>query len=97
MTCPHAQVLGAALLLALGAGLAHAQDWPEWCGQPSRNMAAPSAHPLPDSADCGTENDSGDVDRQSTRKVKWSARLGRPTTGSPVVSQGRVFIGTTWQ
>ena len=31
------------------------------------------------------------------RNVKWVAQLGRLTTGSPVVSQGKVLIGTTWE
>lgn len=32
---------------------------------------------------------------QTTRNVKWVAALGQQTCGSPVVSGGRVFIGTT--
>jgi outer membrane protein assembly factor BamB len=59
-------------------------------------MAAKSDQRLPDWADCGVENDAGEVDLPSTKNVKWVARLGRLTTGSPVVSRGRVFIGTTW-
>lgn len=51
---------------------------------------------LPDWADCGAKDDAGEVDLKSTRNVKWTAKLGHLTTGSPVVSRGRVFIGTTW-
>jgi hypothetical protein len=72
-------------------------DWPEWCGQPSRNMAAQSDQRLPDWADCGVHNDAGEVDLQSTKNVKWVVKLGRRTTGSPVVSGGKVLIGTTWE
>jgi len=97
MTYGRMLILGTGVLLASGAGAASGKDWPEWCGQPSRNMAAMSDQRLPDWADCGVENDAGEVDLQSTRNVKWVARLGRLTTGSPVVSQGRVFIGTTWE
>ena len=43
------------------------------------------------------ENDAGEVDLQSTKNVKWVAKLGHLTTGSPVVSRGKVFIGTTWE
>ncbi len=85
------------VLLAVGAGTVRGKDWPEWCGQPSRNMAVTSDQRLPDRADCGTLNDAGQVDLQSTKNVKWVARVGRLTTGSPVVSGGRVFIGTTWE
>ncbi len=59
-------------------------------------MAADSDQRLPDWADCGDVNDSGEMDLQSTKNVKWVAKLGRRTTGSPVVSGGRVIIGTTW-
>ena len=48
-------------------------------------------------ADCSVENDAGEVDLQSTENVKWVVKLGHLTTGSPVVSQGKVFIGTTWK
>ena len=57
-------------------------------------MAAKGEQNLPDSADCGTENDAGDIDLRSTKNVKWVAKIGRRTTGSPVVSRGRVFMGT---
>jgi len=97
MTCRRMSVLCAGVFLTVGAGAAGAKDWPEWCGQTSRNMAAKSELSLPDSADCGVENNAGEVDLQSTKNVKWVARLGHRTTGSPVVSQGRVFIGTTWK
>jgi outer membrane protein assembly factor BamB len=60
-------------------------------------MAAQSDRRLPDWADCGVENDRGEVDLQSTKNIKWVAKLGRLTTGSPVVSRGKVFIGTTWE
>jgi len=60
-------------------------------------MATKSDQRLPDWADCGVDNDRGEVDLQSTKNVKWVAKLGRRTTGSPVVSGGRVFIGTNWE
>jgi len=97
MTCGSISVLCTGVLLAAGAGAARARDWPEWCGQPSRNMAAKSDQRLPDWADCAVDNDAGEVDLPSTKNVKWVAKLGRLTTGSPVVSRGRVFIGTTWE
>ncbi len=97
MTCERMSILLAGVFLAAGAGAASGKDWPEWCGQPSRNMAAESDQRLPDWADCGIENDSREVDLQSAKNVKWVADLGRRTTGSPVVSQGKVFIGTTWK
>jgi outer membrane protein assembly factor BamB len=90
-------ILCAGVLWAAGAGAVGARDWPEWCGQPSRNMAATSEQRLPDSADCGETSGAGEVDLQTTKNVKWAVKLGKRTTGSPVVSRGRVFMGTTWE
>jgi len=90
-------ILCTCLLLAAQAREIRGQDWPEWCGQPSRNMAATSDQTLPDWADCGVKKDAGEVDLHSTRNVRWAAKLGHLTTGSPVVSQGKVFVGTTWK
>ena len=97
MTWERASVLCIAILLAAGPAAVCGQDWPEWCGQPSRNMAAKSDRKLPEWADCGADNDKGEVDLASTKNVKWAVELGHRTTGSPVVSQGRVVIGTTWR
>ncbi|OGV68316.1 MAG: hypothetical protein A2283_13470 [Lentisphaerae bacterium RIFOXYA12_FULL_48_11] len=97
MTFTRNVILYASILFACGIGIASAKDWPEWCGQASRNMAAKSDQRLPDSVDCGIQNDAGEVDIQSTKNVKWVARIGRRTTGSPVISRGRVFVGTIWE
>ena len=97
MTCGRISTLCTGVLLVAGAGAVSGKDWPEWCGQPSRNMAAKSDQHLPDWADCGAANDAGEVDLQSTKNVKWVAKLGPLTTGSPVVSRGRVFVGTRWE
>jgi hypothetical protein len=89
--------LCAGVLFAVAASMASAGDWPEWCGQASRNMAARSDRRLPDSADCGELNAAGEVDLPTTKNIKWGAKIGHRTTGSPVVSGGRVFIGTVWE
>ena len=97
MTLAKINVLCIGAALAVGAGMAVADDWPEWCGQASRNMAARCDQSLPDSVKCVEENDAGEVDLLATKNVKWAAKIGHRTTGSPVVSEGRVFIGTTWE
>ncbi|MHB8902090.1 MAG: PQQ-binding-like beta-propeller repeat protein, partial [Thermoguttaceae bacterium] len=97
MTSGRMRILCTGALLAVAAGAVEGNDWPEWCGQPSRNMAARSDQRLPESADCGVDNDAGEVDLSSTSNVKWVAELGRLTTGSPVVSRGKVIIGTMWE
>jgi outer membrane protein assembly factor BamB len=82
-------------LLVLLEGGAFAGDWPSWGGQPSRNMASETEKGLPDWYSLGGKGESGGVDLSTTKNVKWAGRLGDKTFGSPVVSQGRVFIGTT--
>jgi len=82
------------LLLCFGTALS-AADWPQWGGKPARNMASETETGLPDWYSLGTKNDKGEVEFSTTKNIKWVTRLGNSTFGSPVVSQGRVFIGTT--
>jgi outer membrane protein assembly factor BamB len=77
-----------ALILAVTGS--QAADWPSWGGKPSRNMVCETARGLPDWYALGGSN----ADPAAMRNVKWCAKLGDCTCGSPVVSQGRVFIGT---
>ncbi|MBI4564265.1 MAG: PQQ-binding-like beta-propeller repeat protein [Planctomycetes bacterium] len=55
-------------------------DWPMWGGRPDRNMV---------SAEKGLR-----VAWDAEQGVRWAADLGTITYGNPVVSGGRVFIGT---
>lgn len=78
------------LFLILSATSLHAADWPSWGGQASRNMASETEKGLPDWYSLGGIQ----FDPAETKNVKWFVKLGACTCGSPVVSQGRVFIGT---
>jgi outer membrane protein assembly factor BamB len=82
------------LSLVLSASAVRAADWPSWGGQPSRNMASETEKGLPSWYSLGKRNDSDEIDLSTTKNIKWVAKLGEKTFGSPVVSQGRVFIGT---
>ena len=65
--------------------LAHplmAADQPQWGEAWSRNMVS-SETGLPDT-----------FDPQTGKNVAWVARLGTESHGTPIVAQGRVFIGT---
>ena len=55
-------------------------DWPMWGGRPDRNMVSPEKN-LPAAWGAG-------------KNIKWIAELGDQTWGNPVVTGGRVFIGT---
>jgi outer membrane protein assembly factor BamB len=70
-----------ALTVPLGAALA-AQDWPMWGGAPGRNMASAVTN-LPSS-----------WDPKTGAGIKWKAGLGSTSYGNPVVSGGKVFVGT---
>jgi outer membrane protein assembly factor BamB len=83
--------------LAAGLLAAHslnAGDWPTWGGTASRNMVA-EAKGLPDDIVAGkflpkTET----IDPKSTKNIRWVAKLGSQSYGSPVVAGGRVYCGT---
>ncbi len=76
----------AVLLFAAGAPpSARAGDWPMLGGRPDRNMVSP-ARGLPIEWSAGGKTPA--------RNLKWRAELGDVTYGAPVVSGGRVFIGT---
>jgi outer membrane protein assembly factor BamB len=72
-------------LLAL-AGTAWAAepgaDWPMWGGTPTRNMVSP------------VKGTPSEWDVKTKKNVKWVAALGSQTYGNPVVSGGKVFVGT---
>ena len=57
-------------------------DWPMWGGTPDRNMVS-NMKGLPASWDVATK-----------KNVQWVAALGSQTYGNPVVSGGKVFVGT---
>jgi outer membrane protein assembly factor BamB len=77
---------GAALGFAVaGASLLAAADWPMLGGRPDRNMV---------SGETGLPLDWNDGAKGPKKNLKWSAPLGTVTYGTPVISGGRVFIGT---
>lgn len=71
------------LLVSQPAGLG--QDWPMWGGTPQRNMAS-SMTGLPSSWDVAT-----------MKNIQWKAALGDQSYGNPVVSGGKIFVGTNNQ
>lgn len=68
-------------LVASGPGV-WAADQPQWGQRFSRNMVSQEIG-LADTFDLATGHN-----------IKWKARLGSETWSTPVVAQGRVFIGT---
>jgi outer membrane protein assembly factor BamB len=59
-------------------------------------MVSATEKGLPDWCDSGKGHTDSEVDMTTTGNVKWTAPLeGSRTTGSPVVCNGRVFLGTS--
>jgi outer membrane protein assembly factor BamB len=81
---PRLHRLAACTLAAAGLGMAglRAGDRPQWGVAWSRNMVSDETG-LPESFDLATG-----------RNIRWTAELGTETHSTPVVANGRVFIGT---
>jgi outer membrane protein assembly factor BamB len=79
----------------LGSGsAARAADWPQWGGTPSRNMAA-AERGIPDTFFPGKKRrDRLGFDPATATNVRFIARLGSENYSAPVVTGGRIYIGT---
>ncbi len=75
-------LFAASLVIALPAS--RAADWPT-LGGPDHNMVSPEKG-LPANWDGGEKNPK--------KNIRWIGALGKATFGNPVISGGRVFIGT---
>jgi len=69
--------------IALPASTLKADDWLMWGGDSRRNMVNTVEKGIP-----------GSWDVKTGRNIKWSAKLGSQTYGNPVVSNGKVLVGT---
>jgi len=87
-------LLAAAAMILGNEGNVRAADQPQWGQRHSRNMVS-SEKDLPDKFNPGQPDpDTNNIDLATTENVRWVARLGDETYGSPVVAGGRVFVGT---
>src|SRR5687768_12870507 len=73
--------------------LASAADAPQWGGSSARNNV--SKELLAADWDPGTfDRKTGFWNKEKARNIRWVARLGSQSYGSPVIADGRVFVGT---
>ncbi len=83
-----------ASVVALSELQASAADWPMLGRDATRNSVSPEGNPPLDWAiptyDWKTERWNED----KARNVRWRAELGTMTYGSPIVADGKVYIGT---
>ncbi|MBN2476945.1 MAG: PQQ-binding-like beta-propeller repeat protein [Pirellulales bacterium] len=71
-----------------------AADRPQWGQQYTRNMVSDETG-LPETFEPGMRNaQTGDIDLPPEGGVKWVARLGDQSYGTPIVAGGKVFVGT---
>jgi len=70
-----------------------AADQPQVGEYGTRNPVSQEKH-LPADFDPGRKDKSGQIDLATTRNVKWVARLGNQSYGTPVVAGGKIFVGT---
>ncbi len=57
-------------------------DWPMWGGSPDRNMVSDET------------NIPATWDVKAGKNIKWVVKLGTTTYGAPVISGGKIFVGT---
>lgn len=78
-------------VLAASAWSARGGDWPEWAGSGSKNMVAKEALPVDFSPG---EGKTVEEMQQSGRNLKWVAKLGSQSYGTPTIGGGKVIVGT---
>lgn len=82
------------LVATLAASPLTARDWPMWGGTPDRNMVA-QAKGIPNDIVSGKFLPKTEIiDPKSTKNIRWVAKLGSQSYGTPVVAGGRVYVGT---
>jgi outer membrane protein assembly factor BamB len=74
-------------------GVSRAEDRPQWGERHTRNMVSAETG-LPDAFEPGRLDAAGNVDMATATNVRWAARLGKQTHGTPVIAEGRVLVGT---
>src|SRR5205823_459807 len=89
----HSHALTLILLLGLWTAT-RADDWPEWGGQPLRNMYSPAKN-LPSSIGKiefkpGTE----EIQTKGVKNLNLAIKIGSQSYGNVTVAKGKIFIGT---
>jgi outer membrane protein assembly factor BamB len=69
-------------------------QWAQWGGSPQRNSVAQTTG-LPAEWSIGTlDEKTSQWQREGSKNIRWVARLGSESYGSPVVAGGKVFCAT---
>lgn len=85
-------IMGALALCALASPTA--ADWPEWGGDPSKNMIANETG-LPSDFSAGeVDPDTGHINPTTTKNCQWIVTLGSQSYGTATIAKGWVLVGT---
>jgi outer membrane protein assembly factor BamB len=89
----HILVGFAAALLLVPLAALNAADWPQWGGTASKNMVSLEER-LPETFVPGKKDPQGNgILMNTTKNVKWAARIGDFSCGTPTVAGGKVLVG----
>ena len=70
-----------------------ARDWPQWGGTDARNMVS-DERDLPESFVPGEKDTpAGRIKLETAKNVRWGVKLCQAIYSTPVVAQGKIFIG----
>ena len=70
------------------------EDWNQWGGSPHRNNV-PEATGMPTEWEPGDfDYETGQWNAETSKNIAWVAALGSQSYGNPVVSDGKIFVGT---
>lgn len=84
----------AAFLLTISSARAEEADWPQFGGSPGRNNT-PEAENVPTEWNVGRfDFRTGEWNAEGAENIKWVAKLGSESYGSPVVAGGKVYCAT---
>ena len=73
---------------------ASAKDWNQWGGSPHRNNVTEAAR-MPIEWEPGKfDYETGKWESDTSKNIAWVATLGSQSYGNPVVSNGKIFVGT---
>jgi outer membrane protein assembly factor BamB len=88
------KILSLSAAAVVASGIVHAKDWPQWGGTSSRNMVSDATN-LPIEVDPGKRTKgTEDIDMATTKNIKWVAKVGSSTYGTPTIADGKILVGT---
>jgi outer membrane protein assembly factor BamB len=69
-------------------------DWNQWGGSPVRNNTPEGKNIATEWKAGQFDDDTGAWKRETSKNVKWVARLGTKSNGNAAVANGKVYVGT---